>query len=122
MAFIGRLIWLIISLSAIAAAMLFATSNTGTVSLELWPFSGSLNLAKWMVVLGSLGIGALVGGAVVWLSLVAARTRNWRLQRQLGKAEARIRTAEEALAAARDSSETLTPPKPTSHSGPMLPK
>ncbi|MEC8089188.1 MAG: LapA family protein, partial [Pseudomonadota bacterium] len=51
------------------------------------------------LVLGAMATGALFGGGIVWLSLVAARTRNWALQRRLGKAEKRAATAEDQLAA-----------------------
>ena len=47
-----------------------------------------------------MATGALFGGGIVWLSLVAARTRNWALQRRLGKAEKRAATAEDQLAGA----------------------
>ena len=102
MAFIGRLLWLIISLTAIALAMLFSTSNTSIITLQLWPFNGSLDLAVWVVALGSLGVGAVLGGGIVWMSLVAARARNWKLQRELGRTEKRAQQAEDALATHKD--------------------
>ena len=43
---------------------------------------------------------------IVWLSLVAARTRNWALQRRLGKAEKRAATAEDQLAATSAGTDT----------------
>ena len=109
MAFIGRFLWLIISLTAIALAMLFSTSNTSIITLRLWPLSGSLDLAVWILALGALGLGALLGGGLVWMSLIAARARNWRLQRQLDKVEKRVQLAEEALAAKADNHTTPSP-------------
>ena len=106
MRFLGRLVWSIISLLTITIAMLFATSNTQIVSLQLWPFAGSLDLALWIIVLGALGTGAILGGGLVWLSVVAARASNWRLKRRLGKAETRATRAEEQLATMQEASTT----------------
>ena len=87
MRFFGRLVWSIISLLPITLAMLFATSNTQIASLQLWPLAGSIDLPIWVIVLGALGAGAIIGGGLVWMSVIAARANNWRLQRRLGKAE-----------------------------------
>ncbi|MBU74951.1 MAG: hypothetical protein CMM73_04515 [Rhodospirillaceae bacterium] len=97
MRFFGRLAWSFISLLAVILAMLFATSNTQTVTLRLWPLEGTFGLAVWIIVLGAAATGALFGGGLVWLSLVAAKARNWRLQRRLGKAEKRAVSAEAEL-------------------------
>jgi uncharacterized integral membrane protein len=112
MRFLGRLAWSIISLLAIVLAMLFATSNTQSVSLQLWPLNGSLTMPVWMMVLGATAIGALFGGGLVWLSLMAAKTRNWRLQRRLGKAEKRATTAEEQLTTSMPDNSTPTGQQP----------
>ena len=111
MRFLGRLAWALISLLAVILAMLFATSNSQTVALQLWPLDGTFDLPVWVIALGAAGVGALFGGGLVWLSLVAAKARNWRLQRRLGKAEQRAVSAEEQLDAvtsdtARSASQT----------------
>ena len=106
MRFIGRFLWLIISLFTILLAMIFAVSNTQPTMLRFWPFTGQLDIAVWGLALGAFIFGALFGGGLVWLSLVAARARNWKLQRALGKAEKRAARAEDQLTAA----ETDTPP------------
>ena len=98
MRFIGRFLWVIISLGATALAMVFAVSNNHMATVRFWPVSGQLELATWILVLGAACAGALFGGGLVWMSLIAARSRNWRLQRQLGKAEQRATTAETKLA------------------------
>ncbi|PDH60156.1 MAG: hypothetical protein CNE93_01510 [SAR116 cluster bacterium MED-G06] len=99
MRFIGRFLWLILSLVATLLAMVFAISNTQVTMLRFWPFSGQLDIAVWGLALGGFVAGALFGGGLVWLSLVAARTRNWKLRRELGKAEKRAARAEDQLAA-----------------------
>ena len=98
MGFIGRFIWLILSLAAVAIAMVFAASNNHVTIIHLWPFQNSVELATWMLVILALCTGALFGGGLVWMSLLAARSQNWRLRRQLGKAEDRAKQAEVRIA------------------------
>ena len=100
MNFIGRFLWLILTIAAVSFAMVFAVSNTQQVTLQVWPFTGQLEIAAWVLVIGAMATGALFGGCIVWLSLVAARTRNWALQRRLCKAEKRAAAAEDQLASA----------------------
>lgn len=114
MNFIGRFFWLILTITAISIAMLFAISNTQQVTLQLWPFTGQLAIPAWVLVIGAMATGALFGGGIVWLSLVAARTRNWALQRRLGKAEKRATTAEDQLAATNFSTDPKQPELPPS--------
>ncbi len=101
MNFIGRFLWLILTIAAISLAMVFAVSNTQQVTLQFWPFTGQLEIAAWVLVIGAMATGALFGGGIVWLSLA--------LQRRLGKAEKRAATAEDQLAAT--SAGTGTDPK-----------
>ena len=109
MNFIGRFLWLILTIAAISLAMVFAVSNTQQVTLQFWPFTGQLEMAAWVLVIGAMATGTLFGGGIVWLSLVAARTNNWALKRRLGKAEKRAAAAEDQLAAT--SAGTGTDPK-----------
>ncbi len=109
MNFIGRFLWLILTISAISIAMVFAVSNTQQVTLHFWLLAGQIEIAAWVLVIGAMAIGALFGGGIVWLSLVAARTRNWALQRRLGRAEKRAATAEYQLVTA--SADAGTDPK-----------
>ena len=109
MRFIGRFFWVIISLGSIVLAMIFAASNNHMATVKFWPLSGQIELAIWMLTLGAICAGAVIGGGLVWLSLVAARSRNWRLKRQLGKAEQRAITAETRLAEV-EHGKAATPP------------
>ena len=106
MGFIGRFLWLILSVAAVSVAMVFAASNTHLTTVNLWPIEQRLELATWMLVILAACAGALIGGGLVWMSLLAARSRNWRLQRQLDKAEDRATKAEIKLAEIED---TTTP-------------
>ena len=116
MSFIGRFLWWILTITAISIAMVFAVSNTQQVILHFWPFTGQLEISAWVLVIGAMATGTLFGGGIVWLSLIAARTHNWALQRRLGKAEKRAATAEDQLAAtsAGTGTETKQPELPLS--------
>ena len=110
MRFLGRLLWLIITVSAVAIAMTFATSNDGIVTLSLWPVATTLSVPLWLSVLGSLGIGLVIGGITVWASFLTIRARNWRLRQKLAQMEQRARTAEDQLAEAKAQMNTASTP------------
>ena len=119
MRFLGRFFWVIISLGTTVIAMVFAASNNHMTMVKLWPLTGQLELATWMLALGAACAGAVIGGGLVWLSLVAAKSRNWRLQRQLGKAEQRATKAESRLAGTRPAEvDDGKVPPPTALGGP----
>ena len=65
MNFIGRFLWLILTIAAISLAMVFAVSNTQQVTLQFWPFTGQLEIAAWVLVIGAMAAGALFGGGIV---------------------------------------------------------
>lgn len=110
MRFLGRLLWLIITVSAVAIAMTFATSNDGIVTLSLWPVATTLSVPVWLAVLGSLGVGLVIGGITVWASFLTIRARNWRLRQKLAQMEQRARTAEDQLAEAKAQMNTASTP------------
>ena len=62
MNFISRFLWLILTIAAISLAMVFAVSNTQQVTLQFWPFTGQLEIAAWVLVIGAMATGALFGG------------------------------------------------------------
>ena len=98
MRFIGRFLWLVISVVTVIISMAFAASNHSEVTLHLWPFETGLSLPVWLAVLGALGAGIVTGGLIVWLSTIAIRTRNWQMQKKLKKMEKRTNDAELRLA------------------------
>lgn len=109
MRFLGRFFWVIISLGTTILAMVFAASNNHMTIVKFWPLNGQVELATWMLTLGAVCAGAIMGGGLVWMSLMAARSRNWRLKRQLDKAEQRAARAETELAEVEDG-EASPPP------------
>lgn len=98
MRFIGRFLWLVITVVTVIISMAFAASNDSEVTLHLWPFNKGLSLPVWLAVLGALGTGVVTGGLIVWLSTIAIRTRNWHTQKKLKKMEKRMNDVEVRLA------------------------
>ncbi len=104
MRFIGRFIWLVITVVTVIISMAFAASNDSEVTLHLWPFETGLSLPVWLAVLGALGMGVATGGFIVWLSTIAIRTKNWQMQKKLKIMETKITDAEVRLADAEKQS------------------
>jgi putative membrane protein len=96
--------WLI-TLPVTVAVVVFAVSNRTPVEIDLFPFPSHPVLPAYLLVLGSLFCGFLIGGAIAWLAGAPQRRRARRLtieadllSREL--AEARRKPAQSAPAEA----------------------
>ena len=87
---------LISGIGVAIVAVLFALQNNipVTVSFFAWSFGGSLAL----VLLISLGLGALVAGLVTSPALIGSRWTGKRLRRQVAELEARNKDLQQRLA------------------------
>lgn len=65
----------IVTVPLMAVLVVFAVVNRQSVTLDLWPLDMSLRLPLFILILGSLFVGLLVGGSAVWLSAGATRRR-----------------------------------------------
>lgn len=65
----------IITLPVTVVAVVFAIANRQTVTLDLWPLETELKAPLFILVLLSLFVGLVVGGAIAWLSAGRARAR-----------------------------------------------
>lgn len=108
MRFIGRFLWLAITLMTVTISMVFAASNDSEVTLHLWPFETGLSLPLWLAVLGALSTGIVVGALVVWLSTVAIRTKIWHTKKKLKKTEKQMDSVLAQLADVKTPSSTDT--------------
>ncbi len=66
--------WIVLALAALLL-ILFAVSNRETVSIGLWPLlpAAALAMPRYLLVLGTLLIGFVVGQLVTWIA-----GRRWR--------------------------------------------
>jgi uncharacterized integral membrane protein len=63
------------------AALVFALSNQQNVTASLWPFGVEIETPLYVMTLGALAAGLLIGGLFIWLTALPHRF----LARRLGK-------------------------------------
>lgn len=80
----------IITLPVTLVILVFALSNRGPVGLTLWPFDATIDLPIYLVVLGSLLVGFLLGGLIAWVAGGRARRQARRLRQETRRQEAEI--------------------------------
>jgi len=85
--------WIVLALAALVL-ILFAVSNRETVSVGLWPLPVLAELPLYLVVLGTLILGFVVGQLVAWIG-------GWRWRREARRLRDRIAGLERQLAAER---------------------
>ncbi len=81
-----RFSW-ILTLPLIAVAVIFSIANREPVTLDLWPFEKSLQLPLFVILLGCIAFGLVVGGVATWLSAGPARRRARQLRRRVAELE-----------------------------------
>jgi hypothetical protein len=74
--------------------ILFAVSNRQTALIELWPLPVRAELPLYLLVLGTLVVGFVVGQLVTWIA-------GWRWRREARRSRERIAMLERELAAER---------------------
>lgn len=99
-----RRLWLIVTLPLTIVLAVFAVANREEISLSLWPFDVQIRLPLFLLALGTLAFGMLVGAFLMWLSLLRWRHRAYAEERRADRLAAE-------LAAAR-----ATPPEATPRS------
>lgn len=79
--------------------VVFAVANRHDVRLEFWPLPWAVDLPVYLVVLGVLALGLVLGGLVMWLSGHGARRRAREQRRRAESLERQLRAAESAAQA-----------------------
>jgi uncharacterized integral membrane protein len=85
--------WTVLALAALVL-ILFAVSNREHVSVGLWPLPALVELPLYLMVLGTLLFGFVVGELVAWVG-------GWHWRREARRSRDRIATLERELDAAR---------------------
>ena len=85
--------WIVLALAAVVL-VLFAVSNREAVAIELWPLPDRAELPLYLLVLGTLIVGFVVGEIVAW-------TNGWRWRREARRSRTRIATLERELESER---------------------
>jgi uncharacterized integral membrane protein len=85
--------WTVLALAALVL-ILFAVSNREHVSVGLWPLPALVELPLYLVVLGTLVLGFVVGELVAWVG-------GWHWRREARRSRDRIAMLERELEAER---------------------
>lgn len=81
--------------------VVFAVANRSFVPVDLWPFPKT-NIPMFLLVLGSMLVGFLIGALVMWLSMGKQRRQSRAARGEIAKLERQTRELEQA----RDRAET----------------
>lgn len=68
------LFWLI-SLPLAILIAIFAVNNRTLVGISLWPTPFTVDMPVYLLILGSLGLGLLLGALLMWFGAVPLRVR-----------------------------------------------
>ena len=85
MHFIGRLLWIIITVTMVGLAVSFAISNDAVISLSLWPLTHHLDLPIWLFGVGAFVFGGILGAILMGGQMLAIRAKLWHAQSQIKK-------------------------------------
>jgi putative membrane protein len=88
-----RLIHWVLFPSVTAAAVLFAVSNRQQTEVHLWPLPFVIDFPVYLIALGPLIVGFLIGAVAMWYSSLRRRMR----RRAREKCAAREKTATTTL-------------------------
>ncbi|MEZ0260577.1 MAG: LapA family protein [Alphaproteobacteria bacterium] len=80
-------ITLLITIPLTIFAGLFSLSNTGIVTLGLWPFENKVDFGVNIFGLAMLGIGFLLGALFVWIQYQKIRLKLWQESRKTARLE-----------------------------------
>ncbi|MEX1107743.1 MAG: lipopolysaccharide assembly protein LapA domain-containing protein [Dongiaceae bacterium] len=85
-----RLSW-IVTLPIAVAAVLFAVMNRAPVTIDLWPLPWRIEAPAFLILLGSLAVGLLIGLLLSWLTGGARRRRMRHLAHENERLAAELR-------------------------------
>ena len=72
------------------AFVVFAVANRGAVLVSLWPFGIDIGLPLFLLVLGALAVGLVIGAFLTWVRLIAWKHRARARERRIAELEARL--------------------------------
>lgn len=113
-----RVVFWIIALPIIAAAMAFAVSNHETVVISLWPLAYRLDVPLYIAVTGALFLGFLTGVIYGWIHSLPARQRARSEAKHAAKLQDEIEELRHKLSLAEQASHPLPPPSTASYPPP----
>ena len=85
MHFLGRLLWIIITVTMMGLAVSFAISNDAVISLSLWPLTHLIDLPIWLFGVGAFVFGGILGAILMGGQMLAIRAKLWHAQSKIKK-------------------------------------
>jgi uncharacterized integral membrane protein len=121
---VKHLSW-IITVPLLAIAVIFAVNHRQTVEIDLWPLPIAVAPPFYLIVLGAIFVGFLLGGLVVWWSQGRHRRRERRERVRAQEAEHELEVTRRKLEQAdaqlkQREAEAASPPRP--RPGPQQPQ
>tara|TARA_B100001971_G_C18031936_1_gene453017 strand:+ start:323 stop:709 length:387 start_codon:yes stop_codon:yes gene_type:complete len=107
-----KLINLLITVPLSLFVLLFAVSNTQKIDVFLNFFGLELTLPMYVISLGMMAVGFLVGCFLVWMNLYGYRIKYWSVSRKNTKLENEIDQLKADLDKAENEAEVITPQTP----------
>lgn len=101
---------LLIAVPLLVLLVLFALSNTRPVAIALWPTDFAAEVPLSLAVLVAMGVAFLVGGLLVWFSVLAQRGRARRAEAQVRLLDEQVAELKARLARADLNAPPLPPP------------
>ncbi len=114
----SKLLSWIVLVPVAVIVVVFSVSNRTPVTLDGWPFPYSIEIPVFAVILASLVVGVLWGGAAAWLSAGKSRRRAREQGRRAEAAERETKRLRQQL----DALETETEADPGPASGLPVPR
>jgi lipopolysaccharide assembly protein A len=105
-----KIITTLFSFAIFLVSLLFALDNFQRVSVSLWPFDLALDAPLYILVLGALTVGLLLGGLFIWLNYLPHRFVARRLGKDVVTLSNRILDLERELEQLRAKNSDNTPP------------
>jgi putative membrane protein len=105
-----RRLWLIVTIPLTILFAVFAVANREQVSLSLWPLDIALQLPLFLLALGTLALGLLIGAFLIWIPLLGWRHHAHAQEKRANRLEAELAAARAIPPARPIDAPTLPPP------------
>ena len=89
----------VLGLFVLALALSFALANRQATVIQFWPFGVSIEAPLYLLTLGTLLFGLLIGAAIGWFAHIPHRMAAWRLRRDVTALQDKIDSIHAAAAA-----------------------
>jgi len=89
----------LISLILVVLALCFALANQQSVVVSLWPFDVAIGVPLYLLSLGTLFVGLLLGAIIAWFAMLPHRFAARRLRKDLKKMHEKIEDLQQTVIA-----------------------